>query len=254
MQLGVLTEEELAVVSQPDHQGRRLVPLELIDSMSEHDRFVALETGRRSLAARGLVDINGDASGPLALTLAIRSHPAMVAIVDRTHGDGVSHRYLYGSGDDIVLEEQVDGGAHRFTLCLSPLAAARLATYVDPEGKAPGNDEEPIIRRGEAAEQGWEDVRAVVGQVETVTRMFSTRPGPQNLSAINVSVVAGTLGIAVVGGYGPPADSPHAVEPVISTRVLSRSSLTVMLAAFLDQTPVPTPSPSHLARVPGGLG
>jgi hypothetical protein len=254
VQLGVLIEEELAVISQPDGRGRRLVPLERLDAMSEHDRIIALETGRRSLAARGLVDTSGSAVGPLALTLGIRAHPAMIAIVDRTHGHSGSHRYLYGAGDDILLEEQVEGGEHGFTLCLRPLAASRLVTYIDPEGRAPESDEDPIIRHGDAVERGWDDVTTAVGQVETVTQLFSTRSGPRELATINLSVVAGTRGLVVVGGYGSPADRPDGVEPVMSIRVLSRRSLTAMLMAFVDETPVPsTPGVRHTTRPLGGL-
>jgi hypothetical protein len=252
MQLGVLTEEELAVISRPDYQARRLVPLERVDAMSEHDRSMALETGRRSLTARGLLDSNGDATGPLALALAIRNHPTMIAIADRTDSEGVSHRYLYGSRDGVVLEEHVDVAAHRFTLTLRPVAAARLTAYADPARRCPEDDEDPIVRRGSAVAHGWDDVTAAVGQVETVTRLFSTRPGPRELAAINLSIVAGTRSVAAVGGYGPPAHQPDLVEPLISTRVLSRPTLTAMLVAFLDDAPLPTPA-NYVSCAPGEL-
>jgi len=235
--LVTLTAEEVAAATVPDRDGNRLVPLGRIDEMDERDRWTATAVSQRSLAARKLLDERGTPTSRLALALAIRSRPQMVAIVDRQDGADAAHRYLYGAEDDIVLEEQVDDGTHRFTLSLRRSSATRLVSFVDPRARAPQCDGDPVVRFGAGVESSWADVEATTGPIETVTRLFSTRAGPKEQTTLNLSVVTGADGLAVVGGYAATPGHAEMVRPVVSSRSLSASSLSILFMAFLDPTP-----------------
>lgn len=233
-----LTAEEMAVATIPDRDGQRLVPLSHLDGMEERVRYSVTWVSRRSLVARGHLDRNGKPRGYLADILAVRSQPHMIAIADRHNDAEGSHRYLYGRYGGTVLEEQVDDGIHRFTLCTRRSSALRLSSFVDPQSRASRADGNPVVRSASDLESCWEDVKAAVGSIETVTRLFSIRQGGIPQAAMNVSAVVGANGLVVVGGYTDSPAGGRRVRGRISSRALSSRSLIELLYAFLDPTPV----------------
>jgi hypothetical protein len=76
---------------------------------------------------------------------------------------------------------------------------------------------------------------------------------PKDQAAINFSVVAGTDGLAVVGGYTAAPAYVDVVTPVVSSRSPSVASLANLFGAFLDPTPIPAPpSPEPRRRLQEG--
>ena len=68
--------------------------------------------------------------------------------------------------------------------------------------------------------------------------MYSIRRGRKDKAEMNLSVVVGADGLAVVGGYSATHMPRGAVDEFVSSRSLSTSSLAFLASSFLDVRPV----------------
>lgn len=142
---GVLTDEELAVVTEREREKR--LPVEefpVLGAMDRADRDVAVRVATRSLVARGLIRYDEDVGdyaaglGALSLIAAFRglAEAVGVVLVDEREKASLSAR-LYRVHRELFLCEEVSpDGVHAFALRSRASQARWLAAAVDPRGRA----------------------------------------------------------------------------------------------------------------------
>ena len=173
--LGSFTEEEIAAVDPPDDDP--LVPLPLLDPLSEGARASVMATAMRSLMARGLVSLADDPervllTGALATAVSLRSAPNSVLIVEHVEADDPARVVVYGTGIPadsgrqlLLMEESVALlGHHDFVLRSVEGQAAVLAEWLGTP--APSEN-------GEVPGGGTLD--AALDEPRSVTRLYALR-------------------------------------------------------------------------------
>lgn len=183
----------------------------------------AVAAGRSSLDERGFLD--GDTpTEDLAAIVAFRTEARVVAIADGTDRS----RYYYELGG-AVLEEDVDGDDHAFTLRSVSTAAAALADAADPAGCA--RDDGPLVHRtGDAEPAGWGELERAVAAADSVLRIYVVaRADEQTVQEFSATVASTPNGVWLVSGHGDPATGDREVWG----RRLGRASLETALAALL---------------------
>lgn len=147
----VLSDEELAAVTDEVPPEQRLFETPALDRLDESARRAALGAAARGLVARGLVvaDPEPDGAdgsqvvvlGELAVVLDLLSRPDVTVVAQRRDEQGTHLRHWIGWRDQVVLEHEARDGVHRFALRLPGRAAMALAAFADP-GEAAREDDE----------------------------------------------------------------------------------------------------------------
>lgn len=147
--LPVLTDEE--IVALDGIQRDQLVALPWLAQHVEQ-RELLCGVALRGLLTKSLVypvaeegqrePTRLQASDSITGVLTLRRTGQRIVAAERTVSSGRRWLYAYIHEGAGVLEEEVDdGGVHMFTVYPLPVLAARLASFVDPDGAASGDSE-----------------------------------------------------------------------------------------------------------------
>lgn len=179
--LPALTAEELGALGRDGVP----VPLPVLDGLAPAALAAALDAGRRSLLARGLLLADGTHGPALRAVAALRAHPEVRVVAEGPSGTVWWHAAPSG----VVLEERPGpDGVHQLLLRPRRRAAAALAAAADPEDRA-------------AAGPGTSDPDRAVATATTVTRVAAARRRPGRPPVLgHLTVAAGPLGAWVVTG------------------------------------------------------
>jgi hypothetical protein len=231
--LPALTEEELAAAGWPG-------PLPLVRALPAAARAAAVDAGRRSLVARGLLAAGGLPSPVLRAVVAVARAAAVLVEAERSSPGGTATARWHRSPSGRAVLEQRPGadGVHRFAFRTIAGAAGAVAAFADPERRAPAT--------GTPASAPT-DPRRAVASATTVTRVGAVRrgrgPGPAVTTAA-VTVATGPLGTWVVAADGRRAVAHPAGEATLVD--LFRLALEVPYidsGAVTPSIPSPTTSP-----------
>ena len=256
--LPALTQEELAAAGAGG-----AVALPLLDGLSAGAHRAAVDAGRRSLLARGLLAADGTPAAPLRAVVALRRSPGARLVADR--GDAVVWCHVAPTRPAVLEERPGPDGVHRFSLRWPERAAAAHARFAAPTrsgAAAPPRAAPPRSPESRAADlaahaAGYAgphphihpppgtDAGRAIASATAVTRVAAARPGPVTAA---VTVADGPLGTWVVVAGD---DAAHA-HPVDGVALVELFGLLLALpyidsGAVTPSRPSPTTRPSRAA-------
>ncbi|HEX9991936.1 MAG TPA: hypothetical protein VGB14_03320, partial [Acidimicrobiales bacterium] len=168
--------------------------LPLLDGLSAGAHRAAVDAGRRSLLARGLLAADGTPAPPLRAVVALRRSPDARLVADR--GDAVVWCHVAPTRPAVLEERPGPDGVHRFTLRWPERAAAALARFAAPRDRP-----HPHIHPPPGTDAG-----RALATATAVTRVGAARPGPVSAA---ITVADGPLGTwVVVAGTTPRTPIP----------------------------------------------
>jgi hypothetical protein len=222
----VLTDEEWYVVTAAVADEDRLMPLEVLDTLPEHDRLIAARTAHRSLLARGLIAMADEPPGedhlaelevraPLITVLDLLGTP-WPTVLATSEVDGVLiRRVLLTLGERAVLEHECRGGIHRFALFTPRRATLELAAFLDPRGAAVDTEELELLRApidGDPPPR-WEELRARIDAADASAQLLAIRDEGRTPDRLLLDLATVDEGLVLVTGEHPDGQG-HATEVV----------------------------------------
>lgn len=236
----VLTDEEWFVVTAAVADEDRLMPLEVLDTLSEHDRLVAARTAHRSLLARGLIAVADERPGQDALAeLEVRAPIITVldllgtpwpTVLATSEVDGVvTRRVLLTLGERAVLEHECRGGIHRFALFTPQRATLELAAFLDSRGAAVDADEQELLRAPSEGDPPpeWEELRQRIDAADASAQLLAIRDQGRAPDRLLFDLATVEEGLVLLTGEHP--DERGQATEVVARRC--SSSLVLGLAA-----------------------
>ena len=219
----VLSDEELAVVTDEVPAEQRLFDTPAVDGLDEAARRAALAAAARGLVARGLVVADPqpeEATEPqvvvlaeLAVVLDLLSRPDVTVVAQRQDDDGATHlRHWIGWRDSVVLEHEASDGLHRFALRLPGRAAMALAAFADPRRLAREEHEHhpPVVAPADAPPGGevGGEVVALLQEPRTSTQVAAAHHDRDELREVILAATGQGLWL-VAEEAQPPTRAPH---------------------------------------------
>jgi hypothetical protein len=217
----VLSDEELAVVTDEVPAEQRLFDTPSVDELDEAARRAALAAAARGLVARGLVVADPqpqDSSEPqvvvlaeLAVVLDLLSQPDVTVVAQRQDDGGTHLLHWIGWRDQVVLEHEARDGLHRFALRLPGRAAAALAAFADPDGLArdEGDHRPPVVAPADLrpTDTDGAEVVALLQQPRASTQVAAAHHDRDELR--EVILAATDQGVWLVADDAEAMDPPH---------------------------------------------
>lgn len=141
--LGSLTDAELVALARPRSRVGPRPVLPVWSRATPDQRAATVLRARRSLVARGLVDLTADGRAllrrDLRAVLALRASAPFVVAVVRTAPHGVDHWYAHVVDDAVLLEQVTGDGEHRFALApFVALPGLVVGALLHPGDRGPG--------------------------------------------------------------------------------------------------------------------